>query len=336
MRNPIIIVGAGPAGLACLSVLHRLGVDCPVVLCDVRDTHLDQTRLHEASQGERAIEMPLDEIAHCFSARYEQVRVDLGNGILREADSTGTLRIGNRSEAFSALVIASGSAPRPPAPSAGRDVKGLRENAQVTIHPDHPLLIVGGGPSAIQYAAQISETHAVRVVTSGSRILEALPQCISAYAHDFLADRGVDVETNQRVEGAVPDGSLWLAGLQRDPELYANRFGQIRIGNAYAHRIFGAGDCCEFDGDGLNTLSAQSAIRKGKLVGRNILRQQQGRFMLPYDYSERGYIVSLGDDDAVGWVGSKKAMVTGRAAVAAKATVDEQYRLLLKGIDTFI
>ena len=72
------------------------------------------------------------------------------------------------------------------------------------------------------------------------------------------------------------------------------------------------------------------------LVARNIMRLQQDRFLLPYDYSERGTIVSLGADDAVGWVGTSAATVTGTAAVAAKRTVDEQYRLLLRGIDTFI
>ena len=336
MTAPVIIVGAGPAGLACLSVLHRRGIDCPVVLCDQRETHLDQTRLHDAWRGDRSVATPLKDIARRYDAGFELGCANLSEDALRQADATREVVIGDKARPFTALVIASGSVPQPKAPQHARDLTDLRDRPEVNIPEGETLEIVGGGASAVQYAAQIAPMRTVRLVTSGTRILESLPEPAAEYAHNVLVKKGVEVVCNRQVTKPSVTGSLWLAGLQRSPNLTANPFGQVRVGTTRFLNIFGAGDCCEFEGPGLNALSAQAAIRKGKLVGRNILRQRQDRFLLSYDYAERGVIVSLGDDDAVGWLGSRKAIVTGAAAVAAKATVDEQYQLLLRGIDTFV
>lgn len=336
MTPPVIIAGAGPAGLACLSVLRRRGIDCQVILCDQRERHLDQTRLHEAWRGDRSVATPLKDIVKRYDAEFELGCVNLSEDALRQADATRQVVIGDKARPFTALVIASGSVPRPKAPRHGRDLTDLRDRPEVNIAEGETLEIVGGGATAVQYAAHVAPMHPVRLVTSGTRILETLPEAAAEYAQAVLVRKGVEVVCNRRITNPASAGTLWLTGLQRSPNLTANPFGQVRVGNRRFHSIFGAGDCCEFEGPGLNALSAQAAIRKGKLVGRNILRQRQDRFLLPYDYAERGVIVSLGDNDAVGWLGSRKAIVTGAAAVAAKIAVDEQYQLLLRGIDTFV
>jgi NADH dehydrogenase len=44
----------------------------------------------------------------------------------------------------------------------------------------------------------------------------------------------------------------------------------------------------------------------------------------------------LGPSDAVGWIGNKKAIITGLTAFTAKEVIEAQYDLLLKGINTYI
>ena len=88
---------------------------------------------------------------------------------------------------------------------------------------------------------------------------------------------------------------------------------------------------------GSNTLTAQSAVRKGKLAARNILRHSGFAGLLePYLHFDLGYVVSLGSADAVGWLASEGNLVTGLPALTIKELVEAQYDLLLAGIDTYL
>ena len=126
-RPPVVIVGAGPAGLACLSVLHHRGSHHPVVLVDARSVHIDQTRLHEAAQGNvEGIASDLQAIADRYGARYVRARMDLRMQALREAQRSASVMIEGQRVGFSQLVVATGSRPAPAAPHGARDIAALR------------------------------------------------------------------------------------------------------------------------------------------------------------------------------------------------------------------
>ncbi|CAG0997162.1 hypothetical protein GPROT1_03540 [Gammaproteobacteria bacterium] len=57
--------------------------------------------------------------------------------------------------------------------------------------------------------------------------------------------------------------------------------------------------------------------------------------MLPYDYAEQGYFVSLGPSDAIGWLGNQDNILTGLSAVTLKKAAEAQYGLLLSGVDSY-
>lgn len=84
-------------------------------------------------------------------------------------------------------------------------------------------------------------------------------------------------------------------------------------------------------------MTAQSAVRKGMLAARNILRHS-GTFKLlePYFHRDLGYVVSLGPADAVGWLALEGNVVNGIPALVIKEIVEAQYDLLLTGIDTYV
>ncbi|MDE2389348.1 MAG: pyridine nucleotide-disulfide oxidoreductase, partial [Betaproteobacteria bacterium] len=95
--------------------------------------------------------------------------------------------------------------------------------------------------------------------------------------------------------------------------------------------------CSYYQSLGSNTLTAQSAVRKGKLVARNVLRHAGFPGLLePYLHHELGYVVSLGASDAVGWLVAEGNLITGMPALAIKEIVEAQYDLLLAGIDTYL
>ena len=101
--------------------------------------------------------------------------------------------------------------------------------------------------------------------------------------------------------------------------------------------IFTAGDCAHFNSYGSNTMTAQSAVRKGKLAARNILRSSSTlKLFEPYLHHDLGYVVSLGPKDAVGWLALENNVVSGTPALVIKELVECQFDLLLTGIDTYL
>ncbi len=130
--------------------------------------------------------------------------------------------------------------------------------------------------------------------------------------------------------------TLLFPGVKPTPvPLMTNCFGQVSAEGEILDRIFAAGDCARFEGRGANTMSAQVALRKGKVVAGNLLRQGVGKEMRPYAYVEHGYFVSLGPNDGIGWLGSKDNIITGHSAAATKTAIEKQYDLLLAGFDTY-
>ena len=130
--------------------------------------------------------------------------------------------------------------------------------------------------------------------------------------------------------------TLLFPGVCAFPQaLCADSYGRVLVEKPLEN-IFAAGDCSVFQGKGLNRLSAQAALRKGKLVALNLLAQARGRAMKAYTYQENGYMVSLGRHDAAGWLAVPANVVTGVPAVACKEALESQYNLYLGGVDTYL
>jgi NADH dehydrogenase len=131
--------------------------------------------------------------------------------------------------------------------------------------------------------------------------------------------------------------SILFAGKQQQNQFAANAFGQMIVNHRSLPHIFVAGDCSIYQSFGSNAMTAQSAVRKGKLAARNILRHSGLlKILEPYMHHDIGYVVSLGSADAVGWLALEHNVVTGIAAYVIKEIVEAQYDLLLTGIDTYL
>ena len=84
-------------------------------------------------------------------------------------------------------------------------------------------------------------------------------------------------------------------------------------------------------------MTSQSALRKGKTAAKNILLKAGFlKFCLPYMHHDIGYLLSLGPNDGVGWIGNKNNIVSGLPAFIAKEAIEAQYDLLLSGVDTYV
>ena len=222
--------------------------------------------------------------------------------------------------------------------------------------------MVGGGATGIQFLFEIAHflrrrkiSHKLRLIDSGERVLKQFSEDFSRYAQTRMSDLGIDFypdtlyrgqqagkilleekKTGQQFE--LPSALSFLF-LGKKPEniLSANTFGQVLLGNEPLQNIFTAGDCSSYHSFGSNTMTAQSAVRKGKLAARNILRHSGTLKLLePYLHRDLGYVVSLGPTDAVGWLALQGNVVGGLPALVIKEVVEAQYDLLLAGIDTYL
>lgn len=113
-------------------------------------------------------------------------------------------------------------------------------------------------------------------------------------------------------------------------------FGRVRDGHGLLENVFTAGDCSRFDGNGLNSMSAQAAVRKGKAVAANIARALSGRKLERYNYREVGYFLSLGYWDGLGWIGLPGNVLSGLPALAIKEVIEAQFDLFVGGVDTYL
>ena len=193
------------------------------------------------------------------------------------------------------------------------------------------------------------------MIDLGNRLAAGLPEGAHRYIHRKLRREGIDylpeTEFLGQADGQVllaehsggreyrlpSSASLLFPGVQRAPfALQSSACGQVEVDGQLLPEIFSAGDCADYAGNGLNQLTAQAAVRKGKLVAHNIRNLNAGRGLRRYHYREKGYLLSLGPVDAVGWLGLRGNLVKGFAASVLKEATESQYNLFLEGVDTYL
>ncbi|MER2513592.1 MAG: FAD-dependent oxidoreductase [Nitrosomonas ureae] len=371
----VIIVGGGYAGLAALINLLQFAPDTDITLIDPGTQHLKITHLHETFRYPLTdLLFPFDDLESRYGCRHVLASVDLDQNTLQDCQESKQLILDEAVLNFDYMIIASGCENSASSPMDSRNVLGLSDFS-ATSGSDllgnffdqndaaNPVIsVVGGGATGIQFLFEIKQflirkkyKAELRLIHSGEHVLEQFPDGFGAYAESRMRDLGIAFYPNTyyseqgsdhvfltekitKKQFELPSGlSILFLGKKQQKTYTANAFGQIVINRKPLQNIFTAGDCSYYQSPGSNTLTAQSAVRKGKLVARNILRHSGFPGLLePYMHHELGYVVSIGAADAVGWLVSEGNVITGIPALTIKELVEAQYDLLLAGIDTYL
>lgn len=372
-RLKVVIVGGGYAGIAALTTLVRYMPDAEITIVDPRMHHIKITHLHETLRYPLSdVLVPFSVLEQRFGCRHVCVAPAFDEVVLQQWQNEKYMTFDNHSLPFDYLLIASGAsaitADHPDGilelndfmAAAGSELLSrylTRENGTKA-----PVSIIGGGATGIQYLFEIVHflqrhkfENRLRLIDSGDRVLKQFPDKFAHYAQSRMAELDIDYYPDTYFRGqqdnvilleakntgkqyALPSGlSILFAGKKQNNQFIANTFGQITINYQLLPNIFVAGDCSHYQSFGSNAMTAQSAVRKGKLAARNILRHS-GLFKIlePYMHHDIGYVVSLGPMDAVGWLALENNVVTGIPAYVIKEIVEAQYDLLLTGIDTYL
>ena len=369
----LIIIGGGYAGLSALITLRKQAPDAEITLIDPRPDHLIITRLHETVHRPLdTIRVAYSLLAKRFDFIHKQQAIEFDEDLIRAWDSTKVIQLGEESLSFDYLLIATGSLPIQSVTEPDvYDLNAISQHGFATVLEqfiastdanEKTINIVGAGPTGIQFAFEIAHVllacHAdyqLNLIEGSDKLLTAFPPAIGRYVEKRLFEKRISLLKSQFYKGKqgreivlenshsgdksahASDLTLLLLGKKPELLLHANSSGQVVLDRNVLTHIFTAGDCSYYDDFGSNLMTSQSALRKGKAAANNILREAGIlRFCLPYMHQDIGYLLSLGPDDAVGWIGSKNAIVCGLPAFMAKEAIEAQYDLLLTGIDSYV
>lgn len=366
----VVIVGGGYAGIAALITLRRHCPGAHITLIDPGSAHLKITHLHETFRRQLSeFLVPFANMAERFGCRHVQSRPEISEENLREWHRNRGLPVDDEFIDFDALVVATGSGVMQLEKSPGvydlgdfAQTEGSNLMTAIPAAGGGALTVVGGGATGIQFLFEIAHFMRVRGLHAGIRLVDGEDNVLAQFAPDLgryvqtrMSDLGIEYHPRTLYRGqdgnrvlleARDAGGLFeressaaflFPGKRPDSTLTTNIFGQVIVEGSVLRSVFSAGDCSRFRGVGSNTLTAQSAVRKGKLAARNILRST-GRLKVlePYLQRDLGYVISLGPTDAVGWLALEGNVVGGYPALIVKELVEAQYDLLLAGIDTYV
>lgn len=353
----VVIVGAGFGGIACAARLVRTPVR--ITLIDRQNYHLFQPLLYQVattalSPGDIAIP-----IRSVFREQFN-ARVLLGEVTGIDAQRREVL-VGDQRVTYDYLVLATGAAhsyfgrdewaPFAPGLKRVEDATEVRrriltafERAEAaedeTVRAEHlTFLVVGGGPTGVELAGAIAELARygmtgefrridpaqarVVLVQAGPRILPTFPEALSVKTAVALANLGVEVLTDSRVEridtaGVMVNGRriasrtvLWAAGVIASP---AGRWlgakqdaaGRVEVGADLSvpgcENVFALGDTALSKGwkGGPVPGLAPAAKQGGAYVARVIRARVLGRPVpASFRYTHLGSLATIGRKAAV-------------------------------------
>lgn len=372
-RLKIVIVGGGYAGIAALVTFLRYMPDADITIIDPQSNHLKITHLHETFRYPlEDFLVPFSVLENRFGCRHVRAPLIPQESILRQWQNDKILSVNDEILEFDYLLITSGSAVAQMNKaenifdlhdlmntSGSALLEGLLETSE---EGERFISVIGGGATGIQFLFEISHflrrrkiESKLRLIHAADRVLDRFTTGFSTYTQTRMSELDIDFHPNTYYHGQQADrifleengtgrkfdlpSAMSFLFLGKKPEtlLFANTFGQVMIEHEALQNIFTAGDCSIYHSLGSRTMTAQAAVRKGKLAARNILRHSGSLKLLePYLHRDLGYVISLGPTDAVGWLALEGNVVGGIPALMIKEVVEAQYDLLLTGTDTYV
>lgn len=356
------VVGAGYAGLRAALAARAQGVQ--VTIFDPTGAHEFATRL-AAVAGGRAPS------GDGWADAEDLAGMDVERVAVHQVDGAGpALHLDDgRTEIFDAIVVAGGACPAyPDVPGIERHALTLKTTADALtirrelIEVDHAI-VVGGGATGVQLAAEASQRHrhlTVTLVEAADRLLPTLPAPLGRRAQKLLERRGVDVRLEVSVDAVTEDAAhfadgteleglvIWATGFEadgsallprvptRDGRLLVDR--DLRVPGTIA--VFAAGDIAAHNdlfGCPL-PMSAQIADRAGAVAGRNAARVARGLPTSPALLVDLGWVVAMGADIGVAQIGPLRlaSPFTDRLVPVLHDLIDLRHLLQVGGLDAVL
>jgi len=359
-RPRAVIVGAGFAGLWAAKALA--GAEIDVLLLDRNNYHTFVPLLYQVAAGE----LEAEQIAYPVRAivrRRPNIRFVMAEVVDVDLESKRVITREDRVP-YDYLILAGGSVTNyfglqsvaerawtmkdlSEAVALRSQVLHLFERASREDDPERrrsllTFVIVGGGPTGVEFAATLAELIWQVLVKDYPEIsfdearvilLEAMPTLLpgldprlSEYAKRVLEQKGVEVRLQAMVTGAtdrevlLKDGEpiaaetlVWTAGVRANAladrlPVAKGRGGRLVV-TPELHlpehpEVYVAGDMAYLEDESGRPIPqvAPAAIQEGEHAARNILRAISGEPLLPFRYRDMGTMVTIGRSRGVAYV----------------------------------
>jgi NADH dehydrogenase len=352
----VVIVGMGFGGLSAAKTLAGRGLE--IVMVDRHNYHLFQPLLYQVATAgleQESIAYPVRALARYWKGASFRL------GEVSRVDFAGKrLLLGDGDLSYDYLVLAAGSRTNffniPGIEQHAFDLKKLSQAEELRNHilllferaarePD-PLqrkelltfIIVGGGPTGVEFAGALRELSQhvlsrdypeispaetrIILVEAAASLLTAMPHELSDYAAAKLQNMGVEILLDTRVTAAgaghvtFHDGSdihsrtlFWSAGVAAAD--LADRLGiaqgaagrimvQPDLSMAEHPEVFVIGDmACLTQGDSPLPMMAPVASQQGRYVAKVIIGRERGEVLPPFRYIDKGAMATIGRSSAV-------------------------------------
>jgi NADH:ubiquinone reductase (H+-translocating) len=206
------------------------------------------------------------------------------------------------------------------------------------------FVVIGAGPTGVELAGALAEiagrtlardfrsfdprTTRVILIEAGPRVLPTFSEWLSAHARADLEGLGIEVRTGTPVadlgedfveigdERIVTHTILWAAGVRASPltrhlGVPIDKAGRVWVEDDLSvpdrPEVFVVGDLIAKTQTGKPLPGvAQLALQSGKHVAQNILRSTQYQPRLPFTYTDKGSLATIGRNKAVAQIGRMK------------------------------
>ena len=351
-----MIVGMGFGGLSAAKALAGSGLE--IVMVDRHNYHLFQPLLYQVATAgleQESIAYPVRALAR----GWKGARFQLGE--VSGVDFLGKrLLLADGELTYDYLVLAAGSRTNffniPGIEQHAFDLKNLHQAEELRNHilllferaarePDRlrrkallTFIIVGGGPTGVEFAGALQELSQhvlsldypeiapeetrIILIEAAASLLSAMPPELSEYAAEKLRNMGVELFLNTRVTAAddrhvtFQDGSgidsctlFWSAGvaaaaLANNLGVAQDAAGRVQVLpdlSIAAHpEVFVIGDmACLQQGAGPLPMMAPVASQQGRYVAGVITGRERGETSLSFRYLDKGAMATIGRSSAV-------------------------------------
>ena len=361
-RPRVLVLGGGFGGLQCARKLAGKRVD--VLLVDRNNYHLFTPLLYQVASSllnPSEISFPLRHILR----RGQNVRVRRAEIARIDFAERRAIAVDGHAFEYDWLVIATGAETNfygiDSVERASFGLKDLPDGMALRNHvldcfeaallePDPEarkgwltFLVVGGGPTGVEYAGALSELFRlvlpadfpdldvrrsrVILVETLDRLLYEFPPELGDYTKAALERKDVEVRLGVRVTGVDGDSAvrladggvlqartlIWAAGVRpiapaTDPPLPRTRQGRIEVDESLRvrgqDRAFAIGDAAAMLADGKPlAMMAPQARQAGRHVAAQILRAIEDRPLEPFRYRDKGVMATIGRSAGVAAIG---------------------------------
>lgn len=197
------------------------------------------------------------------------------------------------------------------------------------------FVVCGGGPTGVEFAAELHDfieedvkrkypgldyNIEVILIEAGSKLLNSFDEKLSEYTMKIFKRQEIDVKTNANItkvtknEIFVNDGShfeygllVWATGntateLIRNTPFKKNAKQKVIVDHFLKvtdeESIYSIGDCAEII-DEPYPVTAQTAQRQGKYLGKSLNKLERGKEIRPFKYKDLGMLAYIGSHKAL-------------------------------------